>query len=145
MKKTILKFILAAAGAVIVLPANVYAADNNVAQKVAKLKEIRLQAIDGALIVYQQQKSCVQAASTMKALQSCGATARNAMKQLVEKERAQLGTKEKVKQDEKAKPNPDNKDKAKLDEKAKVKPNEKEKASAESLKGSKQQTKENKK
>lgn len=88
MKKTTLKIILVTIGALAALPNSAYGDGGNDPQRLAKLKEIKQQGLDGRLSVLQQEKSCVQAAATMEVLHSCEQTSRQAMEQLQEKQKA---------------------------------------------------------
>ena len=80
MKKTTLKIILVAI--------STYADGGNDPQRLANAKEIKQQGLDGRLRILQQEKSCVQAATSMDALRSCEGTSRQAMRQLEEKQKA---------------------------------------------------------
>lgn len=88
MKKTTLNIILVTIGVLIAPPLSAYADGGNDPQRLAKLKEVKLQGLEGRLNVLQQEKSCVQAATTMDALHSCEQVSHQSMEQLMEKQKA---------------------------------------------------------
>lgn len=88
MKKVSLKITLAAICALAALPVSVYGDGGSNLQRLAKLKEIKQQGLDGRLSVLQQEKSCVHAATTIDALHSCEQASNLAMEQVMEKQKA---------------------------------------------------------
>jgi hypothetical protein len=58
------------------------------ADRLAKVKEIRLQGIDGRVSALQQEKSCIEAATTHDALKACEQASRQTMKQLEQKQKS---------------------------------------------------------
>ncbi len=88
MKVSTLKIMLVTIGALTALPLSAYAESGNDPQRLAKLKEVRLQGMDGRLNILQQEKACVQAASTMDDMRTCEQASHQAMDQLMEKQKA---------------------------------------------------------
>jgi hypothetical protein len=88
MKVSALKIILLTIGALAALPLCAYAEGGNDPQRLAKLKEVKQQGLEGRLNVLQQEKACVRAAMSMDALHSCEQASHKSMEQLIERQKA---------------------------------------------------------
>jgi hypothetical protein len=82
MKSTVLVLL------VLAVSTAAYAEGPNDQQRLAQIKAVKMQGIDGRLSLLQQDKSCVQAASTMDAFNSCEQSWRQGMRQIEEKQKA---------------------------------------------------------
>jgi hypothetical protein len=88
MKNLSLGSVLFVTGVLIILPVVVYADNANEAQRLASLKQIKQQGLDGRLNVLQQERACVQAAATMEALHACGQASHQMMEKMHEQQKA---------------------------------------------------------
>jgi hypothetical protein len=82
MRKLIMVFIASVAASA------AHAEQGSDAERAAKVKEIRLQGIDARMGAMQQEKSCIQAATTRDAMKACEKAARQVMKDLEKQQRA---------------------------------------------------------
>jgi hypothetical protein len=66
----------------------VHAEQGKDAERFAKMKEIKLQGIDGRLSASQQERSCVNAAATNDAVEACAQASRQAMKEVEQQQKS---------------------------------------------------------
>lgn len=85
MRNSIPGSMLLITGALTMLAVTAHAGESNEVQRLAGLKQIRQQFIEGGMYALQQERACVQAAPTMEALQACD----QASRQMMERMRAQ--------------------------------------------------------
>lgn len=70
------------------LALSVHAEQGKDTEHFAKMKEIKLQGIDGRLSAMQQDRQCVQAATTHDAMKACEQASHQAMKDVEQKQKA---------------------------------------------------------
>lgn len=80
------KLIVILGAALLALP--VHAEQGQDAERFARMKEIKLQGIDGRLSALQQDRQCVQAATTHDAMKACEQASHRAMKDLEQAQKA---------------------------------------------------------
>jgi len=88
MKKFTVGGLLLVAGVLSAMPVTVYAEGEEAAQRLASLKQVKQQGLEGRLNILQQERACVMAAASMEALHACDEMSRQMMDRMQEQQKA---------------------------------------------------------